>query len=387
MQLPLETEALVVHTPGGPFEMTPIVIQNLRPDEILVEMKYSGICHTDLWLQSGGAGPLVKFPVIPGHEGAGIIRAVGSAITRDSQSLRVGDAVLLSFAACGSCVPCREDQFSRCTEFTPLNLTGVRRPDGSSPAAVLLSDGSHRTETPVRAQFFGQSSFSRYSVVHEHCVVKCPYPEDLALYAPMGCGYQTGAGTILNIMKPRPEQTVAVFGAGSVGFAAIMAAAALSTKQIVAIDIVGQKLALARELGATHAINTAEISGGVVEEIRNLTGGKGVDFAIDTTGVASVVEQMLDCLAYGGTAASIGATPREAKITVDVGAFFAEKKTWIGVAEGDSHPPKFIPELINLHKQGKFPIESISKVYPVADLERAISDMKDGTVIKPIIRF
>ncbi|KAL2177361.1 chaperonin 10-like protein [Thermothelomyces heterothallicus CBS 202.75] len=346
MQLPLETEALVVHAPGGDFAMTPIVIQDLRPDELLVEIKYSGICHTDFWLQSGAAGPLVEFPAIPGHEGAGIIRAIGSEVK--DKTLRVGDRVLLSFTACGDCTPCREEQFSGCADFAQLNLTGLRRPDGTTPAA-LRGDGR-----PVRSQFFGQSSFSRFSAVHEHCVVRYPFPkgeeeekeeeeeeDTLALYAPMGCGYQTGAGTILNIMRPRPEQTVAVFGAGSVGFAAIMAAAAVSVKQVIAVDLVERKLELAKEMGATHAINTAALQQGtVVDEIRRLTGGRGVDFAIDTTGVPSVVEKMLDCLAYGGTAASIGATPMEARISVDVGAFFANKKTWIGVAEGDSHPPK-----------------------------------------------
>jgi Zn-dependent alcohol dehydrogenase len=277
----------------------------------------------------------MEFPAIAGHEGAGIVRAIGSDVK--DKSLQVGDAVLLSFAACGECGHCRDDQFSRCTDFPSLNLTGIRRPDGTTPAK-LAADGR-----PVRSQFFGQSSFSRVSVVHEHCVVKCPYPEDMAIYSPMGCGYQTGAGTILNIMKPKADQTVAVFGAGSVGFAAIMAAATIPARQIIAIDIVEQKLALAKELGATHTINSAKIQGSVVDEINKITGGNGVDFAIDTTGVAAVVERMLDCLAYSGTAASVGAPPRGDKISVNVGAFFAGKKTWISVAEGDSHPPEVVP--------------------------------------------
>ncbi|KAK3299533.1 chaperonin 10-like protein [Chaetomium fimeti] len=378
MQLPLQTEALVVDTVGGDFVMTPVTIQDLRPDEVLVEMKYSGLCHTDFYLQQGGFGPLVEFPAIAGHEGAGIVRAIGSSVK--DKSLQVGDSVLLSFAACGECIYCQGDQFSRCTQFVPLNLTGIRRPDGTTPAKLL--DGR-----PVRSQFFGQSSFSRISAVHENCLVKCPYPQDMAIYSPMGCGYQTGAGTILNIFKPKANQTIAVFGAGSVGFAAMMAAATVPGMQIIAIDIVEKKLALAKELGATHVINSLTIQDSVVDEIKNITGGQGVDFAVDTTGVSSVVEKMLDCLGYSGTAASIGAPPREEKISVDVGAFFAYKKTWISVAEGDSHPPEFIPKLIDLHKQGKFPIEKISKVYPVADFKQAVSDMKDGIVIKPIIEF
>ncbi|AEO68462.1 uncharacterized protein THITE_2118006 [Thermothielavioides terrestris NRRL 8126] len=377
MQLPLQTEALVLSEAGGPFVLTPIVIQDLRPDEVLVEIKYSGVCHTDFWVQQGNLADVMGFPAIAGHEGAGIVRAIGSDVK--NKSLQVGDAVLLSFTACGDCDDCKHN-YSRCRMFGPLNLTGTRRQDGTSPTKLL--DGR-----PVRSQFFGQSSFSRFTAAHELCVVKCPSPEDLAIYSPMGCGYQTGAGTILNVLKPRPDQTVAVFGAGSVGFAAIMTAASIPAKQVIAIDIVEQKLALARELGATHTINTAAIQGSVVDEVMKLTGGKGVDFAVDTTGVSAVVEKMLDCLAYAGTAASVGAPPRADKITVNVGSFFAEKKNWLAIAEGDSHPPEFIPRPIDLHKQGKFPIEKICKVYPVADLKTAIADMKTGAVIKPIIQF
>jgi Zn-dependent alcohol dehydrogenase len=133
---------------------------------------------------------------------------------------------------------------------------------------------------------------------------------------------------------------VAVFGAGSVGFAAIMAAAASSVEKLIAIDIVEPKLALAKELGATHTVNTSTLDGSVVDKIKEMTGGRGVDFAIDTTGVSAVIEKMLDCLAYGGTAATVGAPPWEDKITVSSGAFFAGKKTWLSVAEGDSHPPE-----------------------------------------------
>ena len=271
-------------------------------------------------------------------------------------------------------------------------MKGSRRPDGTSPAKLL--DGR-----PVMSQWFGQSSFSRISAVDEKCVVRCPSPDDLAIYSPMGCGYQTGAGTVLNVLKPEPHQTVAVFGAGSVGFAALMAAAALSVKQLIAVDIVEPKLALARELGATHTINSSAIEGSVIDKIKELTGGRGVDFAIDATGVPSVTEKMLDCLAFCGTAASVGVPPPTSKITVGLGAFVSGRKTWVSVTEGDSHPPEvcsalfispeagtltddeqFIPKLIELHKQGKFPVEKISRVYPVAELKKALSDMKDGTV-------
>ncbi len=292
----------------------------------------------DFWLQQNALAPLLTLPAIAGHEGSGRILSIGSAVS--DKSLKPGDAVLLSFTACGSCTECTHSSssppnFSRCAAFAPLNISGSRRADGSSPA-TLAADGK-----PVVAQFFGHSSFSRVSAVHELCVVKCPREEDLAMYAPMGCGYQTGAGTVLNVLKPGEGHTVVVFGAGSVGCAAIMAAASVPVKQLIAVDVVERKLALAKEVGATDVLDSSKCEvGGVVEEIKKLTGGRGVDYAIDTTGVSAVVEQMLDCLAYGGTAASVGVPPRGDTIMVGSGSFFSGKKTWVAVAEGDAHPPE-----------------------------------------------
>ncbi|KAK4120571.1 NAD(P)-binding protein [Parathielavia appendiculata] len=275
-------------------------------------MMYSGVCHTDLLLQQGGLAPFLDFPAIARHEGAG------------GYILRVGDHALLSFAACGDCGSCRDDKFSSCSSFPSLNLSGICRADGSSPAK--LSDGR-----PVRSHFFGQSSHSRMSVVHETCV--------------------TGAGTILNFLNPRSDQTVAVFGAGSVGFAAILAAAGILIRQI----------------------------GSLAAEVKNATGGLGVDFAVDTTGVSAVVEQMLDCLAYSGTAASVGSPPKDDMINVGSGSFFAGKKTWVSIAEGDSDPPEVVATPPSLDR--KVP------VYPVTEIEKAITDMKDGRLIKPIAKF
>ncbi|GAB1318174.1 Geraniol dehydrogenase [Madurella fahalii] len=378
MQFPIETEALVVEAAGGDFEMRRIVIDELKPDEVLVEMKYSGVCHTDFLLQDGSLGGLIEFPAIAGHEGAGIVRAIGSQVK--DQSLKVGDPVLLSFTACGKCEPCRERKLSKCSLFPFVNLAATRWPDGSASAKLL--DGR-----PVGGQFFGQSSFARISAVHEKCVVKCPDPDQMSIYAPMGCGYQTGAGAVFNVLKPKPSQTIALFGVGSVGSAALMAAASLGLKQIIGVDLVNRKLTLAKSLGATHVINPSKLQMSVAEEIKTVTGGRGVDFAIDTTGIPKVIEQMLDSLAFGGTAASVGAPPKGATVTLDAGAFFSTFKNWVTITEGDSYPPEFIPRLIELHREGKFPVDKISKVYPVEEFKKAVADMEAGVVIKPIIQL
>lgn len=280
---------------------------------------------------------------------------------------------------------------SKCNVFPFVNLAATRWPDRS--ASAKLPDGR-----PVGCQFFGQSSFARMSAVHERSVVRCPYPDGMSIYAPMGCGYQTGAGTVLNVLKPKPYQTIALFGVGSVGSSALMAAAMLGLQGIIGVDLVPQKLTLAKSLGATHAINPSELSVSVVEEIKNVTGGRGVDFAIDTTGVPKVIEQMLDSLAFGGTAASVGVPPAGAKVTLDASAFFSTFKNWVTVPEGDAYPPEvvtplppltrrsadsrlqFIPRLIELHREGKFPVDKISKVYPVEEFKQAVADMEAGIV-------
>jgi len=178
---------------------------------------------------------------------------------------------------------------------------------------------------------------ARISAVHEQCVVKCPYPDDLAIYAPLGCGFQTGAGTILNILKPKPYHSIAILGLGSVGFAALMAAKHLQVKQIIAVDIVAQKLDLAKQFGATHTLDASN-NASLSQEIKQMTNGQGVTFAVDSTGVPKVIQEMIECLSIGGTAASIGAPPVGTNIQLDVASFFYMNKSYISVIEGDSIP-------------------------------------------------
>ncbi|KAJ4328804.1 hypothetical protein N0V84_000814 [Fusarium piperis] len=373
----IATEALVTEKPGDKFEMKPIILDEVRGDEVLVEMKYSGICHTDVLLQNGLI-PGVEYPAIFGHEGAGIIRALGKDVK--DKSLQVGDHVLLSFNVCGKCKKCVAGKPSFCHIHSPVNVGSVRLSDGSTPAR--LEDGRS-----VRSQFFGHSSFARVSVVAERSVVKCPYPESLPYYAPLGCGFQTGAGTVLNALKPDKTQTVVIFGMGSVGIAALMAAAYLQVKLLVAVDVVDEKLANAKEFGATHVVNSRTCGeGGIEAKIRDITDG-GADFAIDCTGLIPVIESLFGCLAPGGTATSVGVPPPNSVVRIEPQTFLLENKRYVGVVEGGSHPQKFVPELMALHRQGHFPVEKLCTVYSVKDFEKALADMRGGKVVKPIIRW
>lgn len=269
---------------------------------------------------------MVEFPAIFGHEGAGVVRAIGSGI-RD-KSLQVGDSVLLSFNVCGECKQCTSNHPSYCHDHPRINHSAVRS-DGSTPGRLL--DGRS-----VRSQYFGHSSFARHSVVNEKCVVKCPYPESLHIYAPLGCGFQTGAGTILNVLKPKPEQSVLICGLGSVGLAAVMAAKTLGVQNIIAIDLVDEKLKMAQDLGAAHILNSRDNTD-IVKHIRNITMG-GADFAVDCTGVCAVIEMLIESIGPRGIVATVGVPPPGKKIQIDVLEFLMANKTYMGVIEGDSVP-------------------------------------------------
>ena len=271
---------------------------------------------------------MVEFPVIFGHEGAGIVRAIGSEVK--NKDLKIGDSVLLSFNVCGKCKQCKTNHPSFCHDHPRINHSAVRL-DGSTPGKLL--DGRS-----VRSQYFGHSSFARCSVVNEKCVVKCPYPEAMAVYAPLGCGFQTGAGTILNVLKPAPEQSVVVCGLGSVGLAAVMAAKYVGVKNIIAVDLIDEKLEMAQELGATEAINSQHDSN-VAKTIKGLTDG-GANFAIDCTGVCPVIEMLIECIGPRGTVATVGVPPVGKKIQIDPLEFLLANKTYVGVIEGDSVPSK-----------------------------------------------
>ena len=270
----------------------------------------------------------MEFPAIFGHEGAGIVRSIGSGVK--DKSLQVGDSVVLSFNVCGECKQCAAGHPSYCHDHPRINHSAVRR-DGTTPGR--LSDGRS-----VRSQYFGHSSFAKMSAVAEKCVVKCPYPESMAIYAPLGCGFQTGAGTstILRVLKPSTSHSVVICGLGSVGLAAVMAAKHLGVHQIIAVDLVDEKLKMAQELGATHAINSRREQN-VVDAIKELTQG-GANFAIDCTGVVSVIEMLIECIGPRGTVATVGVPPAGKKIRIDPLTFLLENMTYVGVIEGDSVP-------------------------------------------------
>ena len=331
------THGLVLPDVGQPFELRKISLSAMQVDEVLVEMHATGICNTDLACASG------KLPFGPnavlGHEGAGVVLAAGSGVS----SVAPGDKVILSFAHCGTCEHCTSGFASYCHTFVPRNFSG-RRPDGS--AAMLDGEVEEGKEgdragegKPLHSSFFGQSSFAKHSLVQKSCVVKVAPDANLELLAPMGCGIQTGAGAVINTLDVREGSTVVVFGVGSVGMAAVMAAGLIRRARVViAVDLEPKRVELAKTLGATHGILGHEDD--MVEKIQRLCPPSGADYAVDCTGIPSVVKNAIDCLGKRGKAATVGVPVMASQVNVDIYGQLVNGKEYRGSCMGGGVPSK-----------------------------------------------
>lgn len=361
----MNINAAVTEKQKGKFIFQELELDAPKTNEIQIKLLATGVCHTDAVARDLGLTP---FPAVLGHEGSGTVEAIGPGVT----DFQVGDHVVMSFAHCGKCENCLTGHPTVCRVFNDLNFGGK------------MEDQSFRIHKAGKdvSNFFGQSSFGTYAIVHERNAIKVDPSVDLAILGPLGCGIQTGAGTVLNRLKPEFASSIAVFGCGAVGLSAIMAAKITNCKHIFAIDVHDSRLELARELGATHTLNGK--TSDVVEEIKSITNG-GIQYAVETTGVPPVVKQCLNALRPLGTAAIVGITP-EMKIDVH-NDLMAEGKTMVGVIEGDSVPRVFIPQLIEYYKAGKFPFDKLIRFYNFKDIEQAFEDSKSGKTIKPILRM
>jgi aryl-alcohol dehydrogenase len=366
----MKVTAALATAPKTPFEIVELSLDEPRPDEVRVKLIATGVCHTDAIVRDQ-VYP-TPLPAVLGHEGAGVVEAVGSLVT----SVAVGDSVVLSANSCGVCGQCMAGRPAYCADFFGRNFAGTRS-DGST----ALKDG----DTAISSHFFGQSSFATHVNVAARSVVKVDSELPLELLGPLGCGLQTGAGAVINSLQVRAGSSIAVFGTGAVGCAALMAAAAVGATTIIAIDIVDSRLATAKELGATHMINSRTMD--VAAEIFRITRELGVDYALDTTGIPAVLRQGADILGTGGTVALVGAPAPGTEVSFEVGASLLKGWHFRTIIEGDSVPQVFIPQLIQLWQQGKFPLEKLSRTFAFTDINNAFDASASGEVIKPILVF
>ncbi|MGH8149201.1 MAG: NAD(P)-dependent alcohol dehydrogenase [Steroidobacteraceae bacterium] len=342
-------------------------LEEPRADEVRVRIVATGICHTDLACHGGHGMPIPR-PIVLGHEGAGIVEAVGSGV----QGLAAGDHVVMSGASCGECPKCRAGRPTYCREAMTLSFGGARR-DGSSP---LSQRGA-----AVHGMFFGQSSFATHVLSPVRSVVKVPPDVPLHLLGPLGCGIITGAGAVLEAFRLRPGESIAVFGVGSVGLAAIMAARLAGASRIVAVDVSAERLKLAREIGATEAIPSNAATGSALRDLERY----GFSYSFNTTTVPDVFTLAADCLATEGTAGFV--TRPNGAWTPNMAALLAAGRKLQGILGGSAAPQVFIPLLIDYWRQGRFPFDRLIGEFPFAEIGRAWEACTQGTVVKPVLRM
>ena len=370
----MKAQALVTRERGKIGKIEEINLPDPRENDVLIKMVAVGICHTDH--NAIDQDLPTQLPAVMGHEGAGIVEKVGSKVTE----VKPGDKVVVGIPWCGDCEPCSTGHPAQCERTFELSFLGGYR-DGDR--RLTDKDGKEVSS------FFAQGTFATYAIADIHNIIKLPEEvtdEDLPYMGPLACGQESGSGAVLNVLGVKAGSSIAIFGCGAVGLAAIMAAKIGGCLNIIGVDVVDSRLELAKELGATHVINGKNVD--AVGEIMKIT-GKGCEYAIDNTANVLCINQALDCLKAFGTAITMGTTgPNKIPVTPQT-QLMVGQKALIGVIQGDVRPKEWIPKLVKWYKQGKFPFDRLIKFYDFNEeqFEQAFADSKSGKTVKPVIRL
>ena len=365
----MKIKAAVISETGGDFNIEQLELCEPNADEVLVRIVGVGICHTDLAARAGYL-PIPSPPSVFGHEGAGVVEKVGAQVTK----VKPGDHVVLAWDYCGTCSSCKADKVLYCKNFFQHNFHGARPDD----TATL-----HKGDQVIHGSFFCQSSFANFALANERNTVKVRDDVPLEILAPLGCGVMTGTGAVLNSLQAKPETAIAIFGIGTVGMSAILGAVICGCTTIIAVDVNTDRLKMAKELGATHIVNAGEVD--TVEAIREMTDG-GVEYSLECVGNPKVLRQAVDVLARLGVCGLLGVVPPGTEVSLDMDLIM-NGRTVRGVLGGDAIPDLFIPKMIELYSQGRFPFDKLIRFYPFDDINKAVEDMEKGLVIKPILKL
>lgn len=367
----MKARAAVLFEVGQPLQLREVEVADPRPGEVRVRMAAAGVCHSDLHVMTGHLqAPL---PAILGHEGAGVVEAVGPGVT----SLRPGDPVIpLWRLSCGDCEYCTAGRPALCPAGVQIRMTG------------RLLDGTTRFTCGGREllHFAGVSSFAEYTVLPERAVLRIPDDLPLDRAALLGCAVITGVGAALYAAQVRPGSAVAVIGAGGVGLNVIQGAALAGAATIIAVDVVAAKLDHARRFGATHTVLAAGTD--PVAAVRDITRGRGVDYAFEVVGTPATARQAYDCLAKRGTAVVVGVTPFAAEVSVPLMTLVYEERVLTGSVYGSSRPRQDIPRLIELYRAGRLKLdELLSRRYPFEEINEAYAALERGEVARSVVLF
>lgn len=352
---------------GEPFAIEDCELDSPGANEVRVVVEACGICHTDLAAKDHGFG--TPLPAVLGHEGVGRIEAIGEGV----ENFELGDRVVMSFGACGRCSSCREQMPAYCRHALDFNLFG-RRLDGSSPVS---SNGRSLT-----GHFFGQSSFATHAVASATNLVRVPAELPSTVVAPLACGVQTGVGSVIDVLAATAADSLAVFGCGTVGLAAVMAAKLIGCARIIAFDRLDARLELALELGATTIINNTRDD--IAASLRELG---GVTLAFDSTGRPEVIEPGFAALRPRGRMVLAGVSPHKATLRIDPNRIMGGGRSLRGTIEGDADPRRLIPRMLDWIRSGQLPVERLVTRYPFERINDAVDDMRAGRTIKPVLEM
>ena len=371
-------QAAVAFSEDQPFETAALELKAPGPNELLVKVVATGICHTDVMTKSEG---LCQFPIVLGHEGVGVVERVGGQVTGHEP----GDHVIMSFDSCGDCVNCNADKPSYCFSHGDLNFAGTR-PNGERTHHLVGGGHVGSSDADVHGSFFQQSSFATHALSHASNTIKVDKSLPLALLAPLGCGVQTGAGTVMNTLEVAPASTIAIFGCGCVGLSALMAAKVVGATNIIAVDLNSKRLDMAKKLGATQVFNPADFpEDGELLEAINSVEPNGCNYAIDTTGIPAVLRQAFNSCGPRGKTAMIAPGVPGTEVTVEMMGLLPGKSIQ-GVIQGDADSKRFIPKLIDLWQEGRFPFDELITTFDSLEcLDDAVNAMTSGEVIKPVV--
>lgn len=366
----MQARAAVMPERHGRWTMENLEVAEPAPHEVLVRVVASGICQTDVHARDGFF-PL-PCPAVYGHEGAGVVERVGSAVT----TLAPGDHVIMANPSCGECADCRTGFETYCVNAPRLKQSGFRS-DGSSLAF-------RRGQEPVYGSFFQQSSFASLTLAMARNTIRVPKDLPLEVLAAFPCGVNTGAGAVLNVLEPHPGDAYVAFGTGTVGFAGLLAARLAGCDPIIAVDLFDDRLALARALGATHTVNARHPQ--LVDEVKRLAGGRGARFCLEAAGFPEALRAAVDVLAPRGTACLVGSARPGVEVALEMKTI-QQGRVVRGCVQGESEIQAFLPRLIELYREGKLPVDRLIRHYPHAAINDAVADMLSGKTIKAVLRI
>ena len=366
----MQARAAVMSERHGRWTIETLDVADPGPYEVRVRVVASGICQTDVHARDG------FFPIpcaaVFGHEGAGVVERVGSAVT----TLKPGDHVIMANPSCGECPDCLAGFETYCSQAPALKHSGYRA-DGAS---LSFSRGPQ----PIYGSFFQQSSFASLTVATARNTIRVPDDIPLDILAAFPCGVNTGAGAVMNVLKPHPGDSYVAFGTGTVGFAGLLAAKLAGCDPIIAVDVFDERLALAHDLGATHTVNATDPE--LTHKVRGFAGGRGARFCLEAAGFPAALRAAVEVLAPRGTACLVGSAEAGVEVALEMRTL-QQGRIVRGCVQGESEVQTFLPHLIDLYRDGKLPIEQLVRHYPHSAINDAVADMLAGKTIKAVLQL